>query len=126
MVQPGVNSKIDLPSQKHPMLTLGLGELDDEQLDTYKMLPQTKVRQDITGSAFEPVYKTDAMAQEVANKKLQFMRDEEENQMMLTGDRTHELVPVYQARGSDEPSIGGGSGPLLLIIGIAVVYTFIM
>jgi hypothetical protein len=122
----GGNSKIDLPSRKHPMLTLGLGELDDEQLDTYKMLPQTKVRHDITGSAFEPVYKSDGMAQEVENKKLQFMRDEEQNQMMLTGDRTHELVPVYRASESDGPSIGGGSGPLLLIIGIAVVYTFIM
>ena len=118
------NPKFHPPGSIHPMLALGLGELDDEELRNIEMQPSTvKALPDALEQIASPINVFDSATDKVAKRDLTHVEDENEqlqNFFDTRGDFKAGLVEVGQ---NPDTVGGGGSGAMvMLMIGGVVLY----
>ena len=116
----GHNPRLNLPSRKHPMLTLGLGEFDDEELQGVRMAPTTKLQVEQTDTGgFEPVKEFPDAGKSWSRLETK-MADFAENEAYFNRDRPIEYSSELLTQ---EPSVGGGSGSaLMIVVGLGIAW----
>ena len=122
MTLDGYNPKFQLPGKSQPMLTLGLGLYEGEEL--HKMAPVTKRPQlEARSTIKEPITSTSGASDLVSKRYKINLEDEAQNDAALTGIRANDVTEIILEK-STGPSISGSGGPLMVLLAVGVAWAF--
>ena len=119
MTLDGVSSKFLVPGKFHPMLTLGLGEFDDEELAAAGMAPVTKLPiQDAAEDMMEPIVTAGGARDKVDSRAVTDLQDLQEEEQFLYNERATG-IETYTVTSTNSASGSGGMLLVVLAVGIA-------
>ena len=119
MTLDGYSSKFLVPGKFHPMLTLGLGEFDDEELQAAGMAPVTKqTMQTAPVDITEPI--TEGAQDKVDSRAVTDLKDLQQEEQFLYNERPSTIVAETRTEESSSP--GGNGGMLMLVLAVGVAW----
>ena len=121
MTLDGVSSKFLVPGKFHPMLTLGLGEFDDEELAAAGMAPVTKLPMETADEDITEPIVTDGGAQDkVDARALTDLQDLQQEEQFLYNERPGDIETYTTASSS---SSGGSGGMLMVVLAVGIAWS---
>ena len=121
----GKDQHILPPGESHPMLALGLGELDDEQIRALEMAPAAKFLESVDMPSDGRLRESDDLVRVVESRGMTAALDDAEVTGFMDRERPSAIRTVRTTKGPDLTPNGNG-GTLMLVVGAAVCLYFFM
>jgi hypothetical protein len=115
----GKDPHIRPPGESHPMLALGLGEFDDEQVRALEMAPGARITQSTVMTSDGRTHTSIAEAGRVLNREKTILQDEQAASSFVNRERPAGVNVAGGFKETDAP--GGNGGSLMLVVGAAIV-----